>query len=77
MGGDTLSEFTGAGRSMGLLEREGYDLPVQQGEEKLRNKGTQRYMVEHIRPNHLLSREQVISYNITKLSETRSVPLRS
>lgn len=57
MGGDTLSKVTGAGRSMGLLEREGYDLPVQQGEEKLRNKGRQRYMVEHIRPNHLLNQE--------------------
>lgn len=39
---------------MDLLEREGYNLPVQQGEEKFRNKGRQRYMVEVIRPNHLL-----------------------
>ena len=57
LGGDTLSKVTGAGRSMDLLGREGYDLPVQQGEEKFRNKGRQRYMVEHIRPNHLLNQE--------------------
>ena len=42
---------------MDLLEREGYDLPLQQGEEKFRNNGRQRYMVEVIRPNHLLSQE--------------------
>ena len=57
LGGDTLSKVTGAGRSMDLLEREGYDLPLQRGEEKFRNNGRQRYMVEVIRPNHLLSQE--------------------
>lgn len=57
LSGDTLSKVTGAGRSMDLLEREGYDLPLQQGEEKFRNNGRQRYMVEVIRPNHLLSQE--------------------
>ena len=57
LGGDTLSKVTGAGRSMDLLEREGYDLPLQQGEEKFRNKRRQRYMVGVIRANHLLSKE--------------------
>lgn len=57
LGGNTLSKVKGAGRSMDLLEREGYNLPVQQGEEKFRNKGRQGYMVEVIRPNHLLSQE--------------------
>ena len=57
-GGNTLSKSTGAGRGMDLLDREGYDLPVQEREEeKFMKKGRERYMVETIRPNHLLRQE--------------------
>lgn len=45
---------------MGLLDREGYDLPVQEGKEKCRNKRRERFMVENIMPNYLPGRDDLI-----------------
>lgn len=55
-GGNTLSKTTETGRSMGLLDRGGHNLPVQE-EKRFRNKGSKRCTVESIRPKYLLSQE--------------------